>query len=235
VLKLSCHLTIGSASGPSSRTPPLVELDAADLPFGRHELASNMVWEMYTENPQEVMMFGYVEWLRGMLEQWRSEEAPPADEYGGGAGSVGDEGGEGEGWEEAAEHVFDPDALEQELAQLAIEQSVADEHRREGAYAENLEGTEEERMEADLVERIVHGKACHGFPIALSYCTHLSVHTRRILLPGLIRRPGYLLIVYQVPLTHSPHPLPWPNTEFALFAHSVPVYACTLAVSSSLA
>ena len=91
-----------------SQTPPLIELDASgetsgeDLPFGRHELAVGMVDELYRDSPHEVMLFGYVEWLRGrLLEQWREEDAEQYNggggDYGGGGEEEGEEGDEGGG------------------------------------------------------------------------------------------------------------------------------------------
>jgi len=52
--------------------------------------------------------------------------------------------------------------------------------------------------------------------------------------PGL-SFPDCLLIAYRCTRTDSPHPPPWPGHSFLrLFAHSVPVYAYTLAASSGL-
>ena len=159
-----------------SRTPPLVELDEGDalLPFGRHDLAMAMVEQTYGDNPQEVMMFGWIEWLRGMLRQWREEDATAA---GGGNTGGEDAGGEeednGEGGEQedgdgdGDAHVWDPVALEEELAMSALEQSERD-HREErrrrqrhtrstAAAAAASESASSLSIEDDVASRIVHG------------------------------------------------------------------------------
>jgi hypothetical protein len=149
-----------------SRTAPLMELgaDAGLLPFGRYELAMNMVEGLYGDTPAEVMVFGFVEWLRGMLRQWREEDTAVAGGAGGGGGGggthasnaddAGDEEEDGDGDGDGEKLVWDPNALEEELAALALAQSETDydeERRTRGDGAAVLS------MEEDVAASIVHG------------------------------------------------------------------------------
>lgn len=149
-----------------SRTPPLVELDAALLPFGRYELAMSMVEEIYGDNQQQVMVFGYVEWLRGMLRQWREEDTAAA------AAGGGDRGGgehaaadvDDDEHEHEHEHVWDPVALEEELAGLALQQSsqTGDEEERRRRSTWGDASTASWSMEEEVAARIVHGRGLGG-------------------------------------------------------------------------
>lgn len=150
-----------------SRTAPLVELDARLLPFGRYELAMNRVEEEYGDNPQEVMVFGFVEWLRGMLRQWREEDLRDGGAAADGTGvDAGRGGGGGDDDDDAVdesdsagacEHVWDPVALEEELAALALAQSEKDHHRGRQTGETGAGGGASASMEDELASRIVHG------------------------------------------------------------------------------
>lgn len=157
-----------------SRSPPVVELDPRHLPFGRHDVAMDAVEETWAASKGEVMVFGYVERLRSMLGGWRDEDAAEARrrKTGEGLEDAASEGrsdgaGANDGDEKArggdgGDHPWDPVALEEELAALAIERSMvndADAERRLRSTPSDAgdEGPGFVATEEDVAKRIVHG------------------------------------------------------------------------------
>lgn len=123
-----------------SRAPPLVELEpAAALPFGRYDRAMDAVDETHEENQGEVIVFAYVERLRAMFDEWRAEDGakdtPPDEE-------AADEDAD------ADADVWDPEALEAELAALAAERTASS----SASAPESAEALEDE-----LDARTIHG------------------------------------------------------------------------------
>ena len=152
-------------SYPSSAAP-LFELSPPEMfPFGRHEIATR---EMATRWAGDEVVYDVVERLRGTMERWREE-----DELRGGgeddANAEEEEEEDGDDEDDAAEEeeetgdVWDADALEAELAALALERASNDrDHRgrRRGA-GDDGDGDGDAALmgwtEDDVEARIVHG------------------------------------------------------------------------------
>ena len=129
-----------------SRAPPLVELaPAAALPFDRYDRAMDAVDETHEENQGEVMVFAYVERLRAMCDEWRAEDGANEEA---GVADVDAEDADADADADANADVWDPEALEAELAASAADRIAS-------PSASAPETTE--ALEDELDARIVHG------------------------------------------------------------------------------
>ena len=110
-------------SYPSS-TPPLLEVHPPNaLTHDRMDECIGAMDESYRDGGDgEVCVFAFVTRLREMAETWVDEDRPGARD--GDDDEDVDDAGREEG--EAGAHTWDPDALEAELAALAIERSAYD-------------------------------------------------------------------------------------------------------------
>ena len=133
-------------SYPSS-TPPLLEVHPPNaLTHDRMDECIGAMDEAYRDGGHgEVCVFAFVTRLREMAETWVEQDRPGARD-GDEDGDVDDAGRE-EG--EAGAHTWDPDALEAELAALAIERSAYDDT---AVNADNANGAwTEESLERSIV------------------------------------------------------------------------------------
>ena len=136
-------------SYPSS-TPPLLEVHPPNaLTHDRMDECIGAMDESYRDGGDgEVCVFAFVTRLREMAETWVDEDRPGARD--GDEDEDVDDAGREEG--EAGAHTWDPDALEAELAALAIERSAYDASADTAVNADNTNGAwTEESLERSIV------------------------------------------------------------------------------------
>ena len=136
-------------SYPSS-TPPLLEVHPPNaLTHDRMDECIGAMDESYRDGGDgEVCVFAFVTRLREMAETWVDEDRPGARD--GDDDEDVDDAGREEG--EAGAHTWDPDALEAELAALAIERSAYDASDDTAVNADNTNGAwTEESLERSIV------------------------------------------------------------------------------------